>query len=152
MNAGREAYSYRLDPSVPPFPDDRPIIIFDGMCVMCSGFARFILRVDRRARFRLLAAQSPVGEALYRHFGLDPFTYETNILLQDGRAWLKSEGSLRIFHQLGFPWCLASAARAIPLKARDWLYEIVARNRLRWFGARLVCFRPDPAHADRFIA
>jgi predicted DCC family thiol-disulfide oxidoreductase YuxK len=147
-----DAFSYRDDPSVPPFPDDRPIVIFDGKCVMCSAFARFIMRHDRRRRLRLLAAQSPIGTALYRHFGLAAENYETNILLMDGRAWLKSESSIRIFEQLGFPWSLVAVCRLLPFRARDWLYECVARNRLRWFGVRQVCFLPDPTQADRFIA
>jgi predicted DCC family thiol-disulfide oxidoreductase YuxK len=147
----REAFSYRTDPAVPSFPDDRPIIIFDGKCVLCCGFARFILRNDRDRRFRLLAAQTPVGAALYRHFGLAPLDYETNILLEDGRTWLKSEGSIRICERLGFPWSLVSVARLLPRPVRDRLYEIVARNRLRWFGARETCYLPDPSEADRFL-
>ena len=147
----REAFSYRSDPAVPAFPDDRPILIFDGHCVLCSRFVQFILRTDRKRRFRLLAAQTPIGAALYRHLELNPTDYETNILLEDGRAWLKSEGSLRIFERLGFPWSLMSVGRLLPRPVRDRLYEIVARNRLRWFGVRQSCYLPDPAQADRFI-
>jgi predicted DCC family thiol-disulfide oxidoreductase YuxK len=69
-------YSWRGDPSVPAFADDRPVLIFDGHCVLCSSFARFILRHDRERRFRLLAAQTPLGTALYRHLGLHPIDYE----------------------------------------------------------------------------
>jgi predicted DCC family thiol-disulfide oxidoreductase YuxK len=147
----RDAFSYRGDPAVPAFPDDRPILIFDGNCVLCSSFAQFILRTDRKRRFRLMAAQTPLGAALYTHFGLNPVDYETNILVEDGRAWLKSEGSIRIFERLGFPWSLLSVARVLPRPLRDWLYEIVARNRLRWFGVRATCYLPDPSEADRFI-
>jgi len=145
------AYSYRSDPAVPSFPDDQPILIFDGNCVLCSSFVQFILRTDRERRFRLLAAQTPIGASLYRHFGLNPTDYETNILLEDGRVWLKSEGSLRIFEELGFPWSLLAVGRLLPRFVRDRLYEIVARNRLRWFGVRQTCYLTDPAHADRFI-
>jgi len=148
----REAFSYRADPAVPAFPDDRPILIFDGKCVLCSSFVRFILRQDRHHRFRLMAAQSALGTALYRHYRLEPTHYETNILIEDGQAWLKSEGSIRIFERLGFPWSIMSIARVLPRPARDWLYEIVARNRLRWFGAREACFVPSPVDADRFLA
>ena len=147
----REAFSYRDDPAVPAVPDDRPILIFDGHCVLCSTFAQFILRTDQRHRFRLMAAQSSLGTALYRHFGLHPTDYETNILIEDGRAWLKSEGSIRVFERLGWPWSLVSIVRLLPRAVRDRLYEIVARNRLRWFGARQTCFLPDPSHADRFL-
>jgi predicted DCC family thiol-disulfide oxidoreductase YuxK len=147
----RDAFSYRSDPTVPAFPDDRPILVLDGHCVLCSSFAQFILRTDRHRRFRLMAAQTPLGAALYRHFGLDPTEYETNILIEDGRAWFKSEGSIRIFERLGWPWSLVSIARLLPRPVRDWLYDIVARNRLRWFGARQTCFLPDRSQADRFI-
>jgi predicted DCC family thiol-disulfide oxidoreductase YuxK len=147
----RAPYSYRDDPAVPRFPDDRPIIIFDGNCVLCSGFAQFILRTDRAKRFRLMAAQTSLGAALYRHYGLAPLDYESNILLAEGIAWTKSEGSIRIFERLGLPWSLAAVARLLPLGVRDRLYEMVARNRLRWFGVRQSCYRPDPAEADRFL-
>lgn len=147
----REAFSYRGDPAVPAFPDDRPILIFDGHCVLCSSFAQFILRNDRHRHFRLMAAQTPIGAALYAHFGLNPVDYETNILVEGGQAWLKSEGSIRVFERLGFPWSLVSVARLLPRPVRDWLYEIVARNRLRWFGVRETCYLPDPSEADRFI-
>ncbi len=146
------AYAYRSDPAVPPFADDRPIIIFDGHCVLCSRFAQFVLKTDRRKHFRLLAAQSALGVALYRHLGLDPLNYETNILLQDGQAWFKSEGSIRMFAQLGLPWRLVSIARLLPQGLRDRAYDLVAKNRLTWFGVREQCFRPDSADADRFLA
>jgi predicted DCC family thiol-disulfide oxidoreductase YuxK len=148
----QEPFSYRGDRAAPSFPDDCPIIIFDGHCVLCSAFARFVLRTDRKRRYRLLAAQTPLGMALYRHFGLDPVDYETNILLEDGRVWLKSEGTIRMFEGLGFPWCLLSLARMMPRPLRDRLYEFVARNRIRWFGARATCYAADPSQADRFVA
>ena len=146
------AYSYRADPTVPPFPDDKPVIVFDGKCVLCSRWARFVMRHDRDKRFRLLAAQTPLGTALYVHYGLDPLDYETNVLLEGGRAWLKSEGTIRMFERLGFPWSVAAAFRVVPRALRDKLYNVVARNRLRWFGSRDTCFVPEPGDADRFIA
>jgi predicted DCC family thiol-disulfide oxidoreductase YuxK len=151
MTQARAAFSYRNDPAVPPFPDDRPILIFDGHCVLCSGFANFILRNDRAHRFRLLAAQTPIGSALYRHFGLHPTDYETNVLLDGGQAYLRSEGSIRVFERLGLPWSLVSVGRLLPLPVRDRLYDIVARNRLRWFGRRDACFLSDGSDGDRFI-
>jgi predicted DCC family thiol-disulfide oxidoreductase YuxK len=150
VNPGRD-FSYREDPSVPYFPDDRPIIIFDGQCVLCSGFAQFILRNDRRAVFRLMTAQSPLGQAIYRHLNLDPVNFETNVLLEDGRAWFKSAGTIRMFAHLRFPWSLAKALRFVPSILLDRLYEVVARNRLRWFGSQSTCFRAEPTQKDRFL-
>ena len=149
--AVRDAYSYRADAGVPPFPDDKPIIIFDGKCVLCSRWARFVMRHDGDKRFRLLAAQTPLGTALYEHYRLDPVDYETNVLLEDGCSFLKSEGTIRMFERLGFPWSLMTAFRIVPRALRDKLYNVVARNRLNWFGRREICFVPEPSDADRFI-
>jgi predicted DCC family thiol-disulfide oxidoreductase YuxK len=148
----RAPYEYRTDPAVPRFSDDRPVIIFDGNCVLCSWFARFILREDRSGRFRLLAAQSALGTALYRHFSLDPIQYETYILLENGNAFLRSEAAIRIFETLGMPWRAAALGRLLPLSVRDALYNFIARNRLRWFGTRKECYLADPSQADRFIS
>jgi predicted DCC family thiol-disulfide oxidoreductase YuxK len=151
MRRMRPPYSYRDDPAVPQFADDKPIIVFDGYCALCSGSASFVLRHDARAIFRLAPAQSPLGHALYAHYGLDPQDYETMILIQDGVAWLKSEAAIRIAQGLGFPWSLAAACRVVPLGRRDRLYALMARNRMRWFGRRTSCYRPDPRFADRML-
>jgi predicted DCC family thiol-disulfide oxidoreductase YuxK len=144
-------YHYRDDPAVPAFPDDRPIIVFDGHCVMCSGWVRFILRQDRRQVFRFLPAQTPLGRALYRHLGLNDEEFETNILLENGVAYLKAEGSIRMATRLGMPWSAASVLRVLPRRWQDAMYEWVARNRFRLFGRRDMCYRPEPGQAERFL-
>ena len=147
----RERYSYRSDPAVPKFPDDHPIIVFDGYCALCSGWAKFVLCHDRRGRYRLLCAQSPLGRALYVHYGLDPDDYETNILIEDGLAWFKSAGSIGMAEGLGLPWSLAAAFRVLPCPLRDRLYAFIARNRLRFFGRRATCYPPQPDDQGRFL-
>ncbi len=145
-------YSYRFDPSVPSFPDDRPIIVFDGYCALCSGWASFVLRHDKRGRYRLVTAQSELGRALYRHYNLDPDDYETNILIEFGVPWLRSTGSLKMLVGLGWPWRSVGVLMFLPLPVRDWLYERLARNRLRWFGRRTNCYVPTAAERARFLA
>jgi predicted DCC family thiol-disulfide oxidoreductase YuxK len=146
-----EAYSYRRDPAVPDFNDDRPIVVFDGYCALCSGWAQFILRHDHRRKYRLMRAQSPVGRALYVHYGLDPEDYETNILIDQGVASFKSEACIRMAEGLGWPWSLARVLRILPRALRDRLYGLVARNRLRVFGRRASCYVPGPGEGDRFL-
>lgn len=147
----REAWSYRADPAVPAFPDDRPIIVFDGECVFCSAWARLVLRVDKQGVFRLLPAQTPLGAALYRHYGLDPTHYETNILIENGRARFKSDGSIRMAGLLGFPWALALVFRLLPRPIADGLYDLVAKNRYRIFGRSDLCYVPSGQYADRVL-
>lgn len=145
-------YSYRADPAVPAFADDKPVIVFDGQCVFCSAWARFVLAVDRKGRYRLLPAQSELGQALYRHLGLDPTHYQTNILIEDGVAYFKADGSIRMAMGLGFPWSLAVVFRVLPRRWREALYDLVARNRYRLFGRSDVCTAPKPEYRDRFLA
>ncbi len=146
------AKSYREDPSVPDFPDDRPLVIFDGMCVLCSGGALWLMRFDRKARFRLTAAQSQTGAALFRHYGLVSDDYETMILLEDGKLWQKSDAWLRICRILGFPYALLWGFHVLPRRLRDAVYETIARNRFRWFGRRDTCFLPEPGQTERFVS
>jgi predicted DCC family thiol-disulfide oxidoreductase YuxK len=93
-----EPCAYRRDAGVPAFDDASPIVIFDGMCVLCSGFAEFVPQRDRSRRLRLMAAQTTLGRAVYDHFGLQRTTYETYVLPENGRAILKSDAALRILN------------------------------------------------------
>ena len=141
----RPAYSYRDDPAVPVFADDQPIIVFDGECIFCSGWVNFVLRHDKQGRYRFLAAQSPLGEALYRHYGLDSRNYETNMLIDNGLAFLKSEGSLRMATGLGFPFSLAgvnevfrTASSAAP-SSSSWTFLITTASTILPFSLIMAC-------------
>ena len=145
------AYSYRDDPNIPAFKDDKPIIVFDGHCVLCSRWAQFVLKHDTKARFRLMTAQSDIGEALYAHYDIKTDDYNTNLLIQDGHVNVKSDGSLAMFGILGMPWSLMQILRIVPRIIRDPIYNSIARNRFKWFGTREVCFLPPKGSEDRFI-
>ena len=145
------AYSWRGDPAVPAFADDKPLVVFDGHCAFCSGWVRFILKRDRARRFRFLPAQSVLGEALFRHLKLDPTDYTTSILIEDGEAFLKAEGIIRIGEGLGFPWSALRVGRLLPLAWRDRVYDVIARNRYR-LGRRDRCYLAERGDADRFLA
>ena len=151
MKTDRPAYSYRDDPLVPTFDDTAPIIVFDGTCVFCSAWAQFVLRHDRALAFKLLTAQSALGTALYRHYGLDDRDYETNLVIEDGRVWTKSAAAFRVLSRLGLPWSLAGALRVIPRPLLDAAYAIVARNRYRIAGQRATCMVPTAEQKSRFI-
>ena len=145
-----EAASPPSDPL--PAAGDKPLIVFDGMCVLCSANARFVLRHDRKRRFRLTTAQGPLGTELYRRFGLATDDYETMIVIDEqGRLLTESDGAIAIFSGLGWPWRAAAAARIVPKRLRDALYRLVARNRYRLFGRREACWLPSPGEADRIL-
>ena len=130
---------------------ERPVIVFDALCLLCSANARFILRHDRRGHFRLASMQSEAGAALYRRFGIDPADPETLILVEGDCALRDSDAVLAIWSGLGWPWRAAAIARIVPAALRDPLYRWVARNRYRLFGRRETCWLPSPELADRFL-
>src|SRR5690606_21747085 len=74
-------YSYRDDPSIPRFPDDTPLIVFDGVCVLCGRVARFVANRGTARRFGVAQAQSDLGRALFRPYGFDDVDYETHLLI-----------------------------------------------------------------------
>lgn len=84
-------------------------------------------------------------------YGLSPTDYETNILIEDGVALFKSEGTLQMIAGLGFPWSLINLFRVFPKSWRDAGYEMLARNRIHWFGRRATCFVPSPSYSGRFL-
>lgn len=147
----RAAHSYRADAAVPAFADDHPLIVFDGQCVLCSAFARFVARHDRERRYRFTAAQSPLGQALYRHYGLDPMTFETNLLIEDGVGYGKIEAFARVARRLGWPWRAGIMLGLLPRRVADPLYDLIARNRYRLFGQAQACAVPDASWRDRII-
>ncbi len=130
---------------MPSFPDEHPLIVFDGECVLCSVNARFVLGRDKRRVFRLTTAQGKLGQALYRHFGLAADEYETMLVLKEGKLLTESEAALAIAEGLGWPWRAAAIARMVSRPRRDRLYRLVARNRFRLFGRRTTCWAPAPA-------
>jgi predicted DCC family thiol-disulfide oxidoreductase YuxK len=144
-------YSYRSDPNVPAFADDKALVVFDGVCVLCSGFARFILEHDRDFAFRLTTAQAPLGQALFRHYGLNTQEFETNLVLVDGRAYGKLDSIVVAAERLGGVWRALSLLRLLPRPIADWLYDRVARNRYALFGRTERCMIPPAEWRDRFI-
>ena len=130
---------------------ERPIIVFDSLCVLCSAHARFVIEHDRLACFRLAAMQSEIGAGLYRRFGVDPAAPDSLLLVEGDRALRDSDAVLAIWRGLGGPWRLAALGRLIPRFLRDGLYHWVARHRYGLFGRRDACWRP-PAHLrDRLL-
>jgi predicted DCC family thiol-disulfide oxidoreductase YuxK len=127
------------------------VILFDGGCNLCNGFVTFVIARDPGGRFKFGPLQSPAAERLLgdRHSrGQWP---DSIILVENGRLWTRSAAALRIARGLTFPWPLAYAFVVVPRPIRDWIYNLVARRRYRWFGKRDVCMMPTPALAARFI-
>ncbi|WP_066806873.1 thiol-disulfide oxidoreductase DCC family protein [Sphingomonas asaccharolytica] len=130
---------------------NRPIIVFDAECLLCSANAQFVLDHDRRGRFLLASMQGEAGSAFYRRFGIDPADPDTLIVVEGDRVRRDSDAILAIWAGLGWPWRAGAMFRVVPRLLRDPVYRWVARNRYRLFGRRDTCWLPDPAFRDRML-
>lgn len=130
---------------------DGPLIVFDGVCVLCSGFARTVVRLDRAGKFRFATAQSSLGEALFRKHGLRTDSYETNLVIIDDVAYQRLDSFIAVMDALGWPWRAAKILKLMPRPLRDGLYGLIARNRYALFGKKDNCDIPSAALRSRII-
>jgi predicted DCC family thiol-disulfide oxidoreductase YuxK len=132
-----------------PWPDD-DVILYDGVCVFCSRWVRFVAARDEKRRFRFTAIQSGYGTRLAQAFGISPDDPDTNAVIHGGIAFFKSDGALTVLSNLqGWGW--VRVLRFVPKPLRDAVYNIVARNRYRIIGKYEECFVPDAAMRARVI-
>jgi predicted DCC family thiol-disulfide oxidoreductase YuxK len=122
------------------WPDD-DVILYDGICVFCSRWIRFVAARDKTRRFRFTAIQSGYGTRLAQAFGIDPDDPDTNAVIHGGVAYFKSDGALTVLSSLpGWGW--VCVLLSVPKPLRDAVYNLVARNRYRIFGKYEACFVP----------
>jgi len=132
-----------------PWPDD-DVILYDGVCVFCSRWIRFVATRDVARHFRFTAIQSPYGTRLAQAVGIDPADPDTNAVIHGGIAHFKSDSALTVLGALpGWGW--VRVLRVVPKPLRDAVYNLVARNRYRIFGKYEACFVPDAAMRARVM-
>jgi predicted DCC family thiol-disulfide oxidoreductase YuxK len=126
------------------------LILFDGVCILCSWRVRFVIERDVSAQFRFAPIQSSYGRALAERLGIDFENPETNAVIVGGRAYFKSDAAIRVLGRLP-RWSWSGVFGLVPRMLRDWVYDRVARNRHRFFGRTESCLVPTPEIARRFM-
>lgn len=130
----------------------QPLYFFDGHCVLCSRFVAFCLKRDPDGHLKFASAQSALGARVLQALDLPDDTLDrTILLLDDGRIYTRSTAALRALRHLQGPVRWLYPLILIPKFLRDPVYDIVARNRIRWFGRLDACLVPSPQTRDRFI-
>jgi predicted DCC family thiol-disulfide oxidoreductase YuxK len=128
------------------------IIVFDGVCVLCSRWVDFVLRRDRHARYRFAAMQTASGRDLLIQHGIDPDDPLSFLLLEEGKGYTDTDAIVRILRSFGSGWRLVALfVSIVPRFVRDPLYRWIARHRYRMFGRRAACRVPSADIAHRFL-
>ncbi len=128
-----------------------PVIIFDGVCHLCNSSVDFVIRKDQQRQFRYTANQMEAGQKILRAHGLNPEQIQSVYLLENGNLYSKSTAALRIARHLGFPWSLAWGLILVPAFLRNLVYDLIARNRYKWFGKKETCRLPTPEERALFL-
>ena len=132
------------------------LVLYDGVCGLCSRLLQFLLEHDRRAVFTFASLQSPVGRSIVERFGGNPdelssFHVVANYRGNQAQMFSRSRAALFVAGELGFPWKMAVMMRILPAAMLDRAYDVIARNRYRVFGRYDRCLTPRPEFRDRFV-
>lgn len=133
-------------------PGNKKIILFDGICNLCSSSVQFIIKRDKKNQFLFGSLQGQTGQQYLRKFGIPSGEFNSFMLVEDDHLYTRSTGVLRMLKQLGGAWSLLYIFIIIPRFIRDALYKLVARNRYKWFGKKEECWIPTPALKAKFLA
>lgn len=140
-----------MNPHIAAIIQKHDIILFDAICVICNGWANFLLKNDRNAKFKLASAQSALGEQILQYYGMSTTHYTTMVVILNGQLYTESTALLKVMQHLGLPFSLINAGYLIPRPIRDFLYRRVALNRYGLFGQTNFCLIPSAENRQHFL-
>lgn len=127
------------------------IILFDAICVICNGWAKFLIKHDKKLKFKLVSAQSTFGEQILQYYAMSTTHYTTMIVILNGQLYTESTALLKVMQHLGLPFSLMNTGYLIPRPIRDFLYRCVALNRYKLFGQTNTCLLPSADNKLHFL-
>lgn len=130
---------------------EHPVILFDGVCNLCNGAVQFIVKRDHRGRFRFASLQSAFGKEQCEQFSLPTDRLYSILLIKKGKVYDRSDAILEITKDLRGIWPVLSFFKILPKVFRDAVYDMISRNRYRWFGRKDTCMIPTPELKARFL-
>lgn len=133
-------------------PQNKKIILFDGICNLCDATVQFIIKHDKKDIFRFVALQSDLGKEIIDHIGLDTSKTDSIILYEPGQAYYyKAEAALKIAKVLGGIYSLLNVFSILPNRLSNKVYDFVALNRYKWYGKKDECMIPTPEMKTKFL-
>ena len=128
------------------------VILFDGVCNFCNSSVNLIIKKDKKNIFRFAPLQSEIGVKLLLHYGIDPLLTDSIVYIEGGKAYTRSTAALRIARHMKGIYSLLYGFIVLPRFMRDPFYNLIARNRYKWFGKKDSCMVPTPEVRQKFIS
>jgi predicted DCC family thiol-disulfide oxidoreductase YuxK len=127
------------------------LILFDGVCNFCNSSVNFIIRRDKKNIFRFASLQSETGQKCLSEFNFSQTEFDTIILIEKGELYTRSTAALRIAKSIRGIWKLFYIFIIIPRPIRNYFYDLLSRNRYKWFGKRDACRIPSESEKEKFL-
>ena len=133
-------------------PENKKIILFDGVCNLCNTAVQTIIKQDKKDVFRFVALQSELGMAIQKHIGIDTRKIDSLVFYAPGVSYsYKSEAVLAIAKELGGIFSFAIVFKILPTPLLNSFYDYVAKNRYKWYGKKESCWMPTPELKAKFL-
>lgn len=133
-------------------PQNKKIILFDGVCNLCDAMLQFVIQHDKKDVFRFVALQSNLGQDIIKYIGIQNKNIDSVILYVPGVAYYyKSNAALEISKELGGFFHLGTVFKIIPTTLRNILYDYIAKNRYSWYGKKSSCLIPTVELKAKFL-
>lgn len=133
-------------------PQDKKIILFDGVCSLCDSSVQYVIKHDKKDTFRFVSLQSELGQKILKHLGLSTHHIYTIVFYVPGKAYyLKSNAALEIAKEMGGFFNFGTAFRIFPSFLRDLIYDFISKNRYKWFGKQESCMIPTVELKEKFL-
>lgn len=127
------------------------ILLFDGYCNLCNGCVKFVLKHEKNNKVSFASLQSETGRTLLIKYQIDASTIDSLVLIENGKAFIKSSAALKLSKYLKGLYPLCMSFMIIPPFIRNWVYDYIAKHRYKWFGKSETCMIPDKNVANRFL-
>ncbi len=124
-----------------------PIILYDGQCIFCNSYIQYLIKRDKKDHFRFATLQSSTGQNVVENMA----DMDTVIMIDKGEMYTRSTVALKAAKYLPFPHSLIYVFLIIPAFIRNFFYDIIAKNRYRWFGKHNTCLLPDEKVKHKFL-
>lgn len=127
------------------------IILFDGVCNLCNGRVKFVIKHDKKQRFHFAALQSEAGKNLLQQYHVSDNNLQSFVFIEKGKAYTQSTAALRVCKYLDGFYKIFYGFLIVPAFIRNAVYRVIANNRYKWFGKQETCMVPTPAIKARFL-
>ena len=133
-------------------PENKQLILFDGVCNLCNTSIQYVIKHDKANRFMFAPLQSAIGKQIITAFHIDTNKTDSILLYSNENGLsIKSTAALKMAKHLGFPRNLASIFFIVPAFIRNWVYDFIAKNRYKWYGKQDACMIPTPELKSKFL-